>query len=303
MKVSLIATVLNEEGGIEKFIKSILSQSRLPDEIVLVDGGSTDRTVSLIEQHLAGDVPVRLIINPGCNISEGRNRAVREASFDVLAVTDAGCLLEASWLEEITAPMESNPAVDVVAGSYRVSAQSRWERVTSAYLMPCPDRISPGMPSGRSTCFRRSAWEAAGGYPEWLRHAEDSYFARELARRGSRFHFAPGAIVRWKPRSTPWSFFKQYFRYAVGDGKSELSTRHYLLKIMLYLSGLILALAGKINVLLFLIALYVIFVMVRYLVRGKERHLLWMLPPVIFLHDIAQVTGYIFGTISGGSET
>ena len=138
VKVSLVTTFRNEEDGIENFLDSIFGQSRLPDELVLVDGGSSDRTLSLVEEYTAREVrgvPVRLIVDRGSNISAGRNRGIREASHEVLAVTDAGCSLEKDWLQCIVTPIERDPGIDIVAGSYRVDAEGLWERVSCAYLM------------------------------------------------------------------------------------------------------------------------------------------------------------------------
>ncbi len=298
MKVSLITTFRNEEEGIEGFVDSIFSQTRLPDEIVMVDGGSEDRTVRLVERYRDRNVPVRLLIEAGCNISEGRNRAIREAKHEIIAVSDVGCVLDPEWLRELVEPMERDDTIGVVAGSYRVDAVGIWERVTSSYLMPFPGRISREMPSGRSTGFRRRAWEDAGGYPEWLHHAEDSYFAAELQRKGYRFHFSPRAVVRWRPRGGPVSFFRQYFRYAVGDARGGLSRRHYRIKILIYGFGTILALAGSFAPLASLAALYLALIMTRYWFRGKDRSLVLFLPPLVALHDVAQIAGYIAGSLS-----
>lgn len=65
MKVSLIATVLNGADHLEAFLGSLAAQTRAPDEIVVVDGGSTDGTASL----LAEAEGVTLIQEPGANIS------------------------------------------------------------------------------------------------------------------------------------------------------------------------------------------------------------------------------------------
>ena len=304
MKVSLVATFRDEEAGIEGFIESIFSQSRPPDEVVLVDGGSTDRTVELVEKQIerygGRGTAVRLIVERGCNISRGRNRAIREASFDVIAVSDAGCTLAPDWLAEMVAPMEEDEAVDVVAGNYRVEAEGLWERVTSSYLMPFPERAVRSMPSGRSTAFRRKAWEAVGGYPEWLDHAEDTFFAAELRRKGHRIHFSPKAVVLWRPRSGPVSFFRQYFRYAVGDGRAGLSRRHYGVRIGLYGVGALLATTGSFAPLGLLAGLYLALITGRYLLRGRDRALFFLVPPVVLLHDVAQVTGYLAGRLAGG---
>ncbi len=300
--MSLITTFRDEEEGIEGFVESIFSQTRLPDEIVMVDGGSEDRTVRLVEAYRNRGVPLRLLVEKGCNISEGRNWAIREAEHEIIAVTDAGCILDRDWLRELVEPMEKDDTIDVVAGTYRIEAVGIWERVTSSYLMPFPERISPKMPSGRSTGFRRRAWESVGGYPEWLHHAEDSFFAAELRRKGCRFHFSPKAVVRWRPRGGPVSFFRQYFRYAVGDARGGLSRRHYRVKILVYGIGSILALTGSFTPLGSLAALYLVLVMTRYWFRGKDRSLVLFLPPVVALHDAAQIAGYLAGSFSNGRK-
>jgi len=305
VKVSLVTTFRNEEKGIENFLDSIIGQSRLPDELVLVDGGSSDRTVSLVEEYTArkaGIFPVRLIMSGDSNISSGRNRGIREASHGVIAVTDAGCILEKDWLQCIVAPIERDPAIDVVAGSYRVEARGLWERVSSSYLMPDPDRVSAVMPSGRSTCFRKRAWEKVGGYPEWLDHAEDSCFAIRLRESGFRFCFSPEALVRWRPRPGPLSFFIQYFLYAVGDGKAGLYRSGYIRKILMYALGTTALVLGMVTPLSLLAVLYFLIMMGRYRARGRDRALVLLLPPVVVIHDIAQVTGYLYGMITRRPE-
>ena len=49
MKSSFITTVFNEENNIEAFIDSVLNQTKSPDEIIIVDGGSTDKTLEILK--------------------------------------------------------------------------------------------------------------------------------------------------------------------------------------------------------------------------------------------------------------
>ena len=51
MKTALISTILNEENTIEDFLNSILNQSILPDEVIIVDGGSSDKTLTRIKKY------------------------------------------------------------------------------------------------------------------------------------------------------------------------------------------------------------------------------------------------------------
>ena len=95
--ISLIATVLNEGDNIRHLFDSIQRQTRRPDEIVIVDGGSEDDTLASMRAY-ADVLPLRIFVEPGCNISQGRNRAIAEARGDIIAVTDAGVRLSETWL-------------------------------------------------------------------------------------------------------------------------------------------------------------------------------------------------------------
>src|SRR5215470_7149550 len=116
-------------------MRSLAAQTRLPDEVVIVDGGSTDDTVSLMQSY-ADRLPLRVLVEPGCNISAGRNRAIAAAQGDIIAVTDAGVVLEPDWLEKITRPLVEDSAVQVVAGFFRAEATTPFELAMGATVLP-----------------------------------------------------------------------------------------------------------------------------------------------------------------------
>ena len=90
--------------------------------------------------------------------------------------------------------------------------QSIFELAMGATALPCVEEIAPDsfMPSSRSVAFRRSAWDAVGGYPAWMSFSEDLLFDLALKNRGFRFAFAPRAIVKFRPRSNLAAFWRQY---------------------------------------------------------------------------------------------
>ena len=106
--VSVITTVYNECQQIERLLDSLAGQSRRPDEIIICDGGSTDGTVAIIQAWAARNrdrLPtLQLLVEPGANISRGRNLAIAAAAGPYIAVTDAGVVLEPNWLAELVAP-------------------------------------------------------------------------------------------------------------------------------------------------------------------------------------------------------
>ncbi|MCY3865977.1 MAG: glycosyltransferase [Chloroflexi bacterium] len=233
--ISLIATVLNEGDNIRHLFDSIQRQTRRPDEIVIVDGGSEDDTLAIMRAY-AADLPLRIFVEPGCNISQGRNRAIAEARGDIIAVTDAGVRLSEPWLEQISAPLLDEPTLNVVGGFFDADPQSAFETALGATTLPLAREIDGAafLPSSRSIAFRKSAACAIGLYPEWLDFCEDLVFDLRLRAAGGPFGFAPDALVYFRPRRGLRPFFRQYYLYARGDGKANLWFKRHLIRYLTY---------------------------------------------------------------------
>lgn len=234
MHVSLIATVLNEGESIRHLLDSIKAQTMPPDEIVICDGGSTDLTCAILDEYRAR-LPLTIIVEPGANISHGRNVAIAASRCPVIAVTDAGVRLDPEWLARITAPLRAE-SCGAAAGFFVPDPQTAFEVAMGATVLPEARDIDPTrfMPSSRSVAFRRTVFEAAGGYPEWLDYCEDLVFDFRVMRLMGRFEFVPTALVYFRPRSDIRAFMKQYFYYARGDGKAGLFFRRHLIRYLTY---------------------------------------------------------------------
>src|SRR5499427_58580 len=109
-RTSLIVTVLDEAGTIEALLESVAAQTCPPDEIVVADGGSTDRTLESLRRW-SSRLPLRVVEAPGANIARGRNLAIQSARGEVIAVTDAGVRLEPDWLEQLQAALADDADV------------------------------------------------------------------------------------------------------------------------------------------------------------------------------------------------
>jgi glycosyltransferase involved in cell wall biosynthesis len=235
----LIATVLNEAGSLPALLDSIDEQTRPPDEVVVVDGGSTDGTLDILATWAEQRPGTTVLSAPGVNIARGRNLAIAAARGAVIAATDAGVVLTPRWLEALVHTLEASPAADVAAGFFAAAPHSAFERALGATTLPNVDEIDPCrfLPSSRSVAFRRAVWSAVGGYPEWLDYCEDLVFDFALRRAGFRFTWVPEALVRFRPRPTLGTFFTQYLRYARGDGKADLWRGRHAVRYGTYLVG------------------------------------------------------------------
>lgn len=238
--ISVIVTVKDEERSIRELLDSLTAQTRLPDELVLVDGGSSDATVSMVEGYReTSPFPITVIVEDDANISRGRNLAIAAAAHGLIASTDAGVRLSPNWLADLAAPLEEGRA-DVVSGFFVADPRSPFEAAMGATVLPALSDVEPRdfLPSSRSVAFRKEAWAATGGYPEWLDYCEDLIFDFALRKRGFRFAFAPHAVAHFRPRSSLRAFFRQYYCYARGDGKASLWPRRHAIRYATYLVAL-----------------------------------------------------------------
>ncbi len=249
-------------------------------------------------------------VEPGCNISRGRNVAIEAAAGDIIAVTDAGVRLEADWLEHLVQPLLADPACVVSSGFFHADPHNSFELAMGATVLPLREEINPAgfLPSSRSVAFRKTAWEAVGGYPEWVDYCEDLVFDLRLKARYGPFAFAPEAAVYFRPRGSLRAFFKQYYRYARGDGKADLWRKRHAIRYATYLlaAPLVLLLGWRVHPLLWLLLLPGA---VLYLARPYRR--LWalrqslaqanlayaalLIPVIRVVGDLAKMIGYPVG--------
>lgn len=222
MQISLVITVLNEAPTIEALCQSIANQSLVPAETIIVDGGSTDDTVALLENCKVRwpQLNLSIIFKPG-NRSVGRNYGIHKATSPWIAITDAGCAPESNWLAELVKTQQSS-ATKVVAGYYQGIATTPLSQAIIPYVLVMPDQIDPlnFLPATRSMLLHRTVWKQLGGFDENLSHNEDYALARKIQSQGIQIAFAQKAIVRWQSRQTLPEFWTMIYRFAWGDAEA-----------------------------------------------------------------------------------
>jgi glycosyltransferase involved in cell wall biosynthesis len=112
VKISIVCPTFNSAGFIERTLATVLAQSRLPDELVISDDGSSDDTVEVVERYLiehCGAFPWRVLRNPHRGPGATRNAGIRGASESWVAFLDSDDLWEVEKLERVEAAIVANP--------------------------------------------------------------------------------------------------------------------------------------------------------------------------------------------------
>ena len=236
--VSVIVPCRNEEAHIGRLLTAIGAQALRPDDIVIVDGGSTDNTLGVIGDAAAGLAPtvVRTIVAPDDRLPTAINRAVREARGDVLIRLDGHSAPPPDYIARAVAHL-ADPRVGVVGGiwqivpgdqtpmgagiaravSHPLGAGDAAYRIRSARTVTDMDTVPFG-------CFTRATWQLVGGLNETLLGNEDYEFNYRVRRAGLAVRLDPMMHSTYVARASLGALALQYFRY--GWCKMQMLRQH-----------------------------------------------------------------------------
>lgn len=323
--ISVVTTVLDEAASVGRLVAEVTRQLRSDDEFVIVDGGSRDGTLDVLEAASASEPRIVVLRRPGANIPAGRNAAIGAARHDVIACTDAGCSPVDGWLAAFRGAFAAERRPALVTGVYEVVANGPFQEAIAATAYPDPAEavaetpfvraygrifgrtFDPSLPTGRSCAFTRDAWGAVGGFPEHLVAAEDVRFGRAIADAGGRCQLHVDALVRWEERPTATSTALMFHRYGIGDGRSGDPTLvgRNIARLCAYLAGAAALTCGGRRTRTLAIggaAVYLSLPLLRVRRRRLGLRVAALVPPAAVLRDVAKVSGCLRGSWERWSE-
>lgn len=300
---SLIVTVFNEVDSVQALFDSIRAQSMSPGEVIIVDGGSTDSTLlSLTRIKTRFQIPVNILRKKG-NRSVGRNEGIKWANSNIIAITDAGCILDKNWLKRITEPFKDRN-IEVVAGYYEGLPKTLFQKCLVPYVLVMPDVLNPEtfLPASRTMAIRKNVWKKLGGFPEKYSYNEDYVFAQKIKKNSTKIKMVKDAIVYWMPRKNIQEAFWMFYRFAYGDIESGILRPKVVLLFVRYILGLVLFLSA-ISIQSYLILYAVGFLLLCYFLWSilknyryvNDIRAIGILPIIQLTADIAVLMGSIFG--------
>ncbi|MDD2852250.1 MAG: glycosyltransferase [Desulfuromonadaceae bacterium] len=178
-KVSVIIPAFNEDRYIGECLSSVISLEYPKDklEIIVVDNGSTDNTNSIARGY-----PVKLIEKPGVKVGAVRNAGFAESTGEILAFTDADCIVPKQWLEDALVFLFRS-GIGAVGGGCLVKENGTWLEKAWVSGQGSETLITKYLP-GANFIVSREVFCECGGFDEVLSAGEDDKLSIAITSKG-----------------------------------------------------------------------------------------------------------------------
>jgi len=196
MTIGVLIAVYNEARLISALLDALLKQSLLPDEIIIVDDGSTDETGNILNHYTQEHPRIKYFFHKNSGQAAARNKACKMSKVDICVFTDGDCLPERNWIEELVSPF-SDEGVGASAGAYEtMNKQSILARFVGLEIawkyrkVEC-EIIAHGT---YNLAVRKRVLMEIGGFDESFRTAEDWDLTYKISKK-YKIIYVPTAVV------------------------------------------------------------------------------------------------------------
>lgn len=222
-KVSIIVPTYNGEETLPLCLDSLmkLNYPKGKFEIIVVDNNSTDRTKDIIKNY-----PVKYVFEREKGCASARNKGIEESSGEIIAFTDADCIVDKNWLKNIIKPLKNESIGGVGGKILAYSSENLIEKYIDSkdfYSQPThSNKIKSIFLSIKTAnaAFRKDALRECNGFDPIFCRSEDVDLTTRLMFAGYNIAHAPKAIIFHKHRANLINFCK--WRFGVGEGVALL---------------------------------------------------------------------------------
>ena len=242
----VVVPCLNEEKHIEQVIaKLALEAERLNLKVIVVDGGSTDRTCSIVQEIARSNARIALMHNPKRIQAAAINAAVSKygQECDFLIRVDAHADYPGRYCETLL-NVQARTLADFVVVTMHTAGSSCFQRAAAAAQNSLlgnggsahrNETVDRWVDHGHHALMTIDAFKAAGGYDETFTHNEDAELDARLTDQGFRIYLTGEVRVTYYPRGSITDLFRQYFNFGRGRARNFLKhpnsakLRHFVL--------------------------------------------------------------------------
>lgn len=216
MKISVVIPAYNEEKYLLKTLTSLERLDRKADEVIVVDGGSTDHTVLIAKKWGA-----RVVAAGHHTIAYSRQKGLLVAKGEVVACTDADDIIPPSWLTIIEKELAKSGVV-AVYGNYAVYdgpwLYRTYINTCNAVVLFLASTFGIHLAAGQNMAFWKQKALEVGGFPVHFRNAEDMEMIRRLQQVGSVVYLLHNTVATSGRRGKEgigliFRIFRELFQY------------------------------------------------------------------------------------------
>jgi len=251
--VSVVVPVLNMDKTVGLTLNSLLSQTYENREIIVVDGGSTDKTKDIVSKY-----PVKLIESEKKSIPYQKNLGIKNSMGEIIASTDADCMVDKNWLKYLVQNYSYDSVVacggailpytnsyvdhthqtiierflskELIAPYLHLKTEKpmKLKRMKESFISDYKSFIS-GCILGGNSSYRKDFLNKVGGLDNNIRVGEDLDICYTIHKMGLTIIWDPRAIVYHRPKRTINDLITQYYEY--GKCAPPIYKKHFSRKL------------------------------------------------------------------------
>ena len=313
--ITILCPTYNEENHISEILRFFVDSSPAEKEMLVIDGGSTDKTLSIIMEWCHKYNNIKLLHNPDKYVPYALNIGIRSAGGDPIIRLDAHTEYAEDYFEQILKTF-SETGADIVGGPMNAVGKTNFQKAvayaTSTVFGVGDSKIHKGKYKGESDhvylgAWRRKLFDEIGYFDERLKRNQDDEFHYRAKSLGKKIYLDPEIKSYYYPRSSLFKLIKQYFQYGLFKPivlrkiKSEIKLRHLIPSLFsFYILSLPLAFFNE----FYLVPLFVyIFIDIYFSIRAKRN--INIVCNSLLIYPVLHLSygfGFLTGLIKSGAK-
>ena len=316
---SIVIPTYNEQDYIGNCIESILDQNYDKEliQIVVVDGASSDNTLSIVREYQNKNPNVKLEINPGRRTPQSLNIGIKCSNGEVVVILGAHTKLDKDFIfynnkllneknVQITGGTQINRGMTFMQRSIGLAMENPFAMASAPYRWSSKEQY---VDTVVYAAYRRELFDVVGFFEENFTISEDAEFNWRLRKAGYKIFFSPKIKSYYYPRKELKKFIYQMFRYGIlrvnvlKKHFSAFKISHivpplFVLSLIILFALTLLSKIDTVYVLIFIL-FYLVANLIGTLLKMNKENLLYVLivPIIIFLMHFSWGLGFIVGLI------
>lgn len=199
IKYSIVATVYNDEREVEYFLSNLLNQTYAPEEIIITDGGSTDKTIDIIKKIILKNKKlIKLYYGKRMGFSRGLNHSISRATTDYIAIAATGNKYNNDFYEKLLEGI-CKQKLDIVYGTIIGEAKTTFQELYSKTFITNLDKDGLKIISNHGMIVNKKVFEHSGYFYEGFLHCgEDAEWPMRISNIRYKIGCIPQAKLIWE---------------------------------------------------------------------------------------------------------